>query len=85
MTPTMDLKETIDLMTSENAEDRFRAEYYQLEARFIALNEMLIKWDLGKLDNKPKTPRLVFNSQLGSMRSYMNTLQERAKTEGIEL
>lgn len=85
MTPTMELNDTVDLMTSSNYKDRFKAEYYQLENRFTKLNEMLLRWDLGKLDFKPTCPRTLYGEQLSYMRNYLDVLRRRSKTEGIEL
>ena len=49
----MELKDTIELMTSENYKERFKAEYLQLKIRVEGLRKMLIKWDAGKLDFTP--------------------------------
>lgn len=40
-----DLKETISLMTSEDYKERFLAEYYQLETRYLKLRKMYENWD----------------------------------------
>ena len=79
------LEETVDLMLSEDRKDRFKAEYYQLAIRLKKLTEFLLAWDLGELPVEPKEQRFVFEEQLRNMRSYLTTLQKRAKTEGIEL
>ena len=39
----MELKDTIDLMTSEDYKDRFKAEYYQTKIRYDKLHKMLVK------------------------------------------
>ena len=36
-----ELKDTVDLMLSDDYVDRFKAEYYQLETRFIKLASMV--------------------------------------------
>lgn len=38
-----DLKETVSLMTSEDYKERFMAEYYQLETRYLRLRKMYEK------------------------------------------
>ena len=38
------LSETIELMTSENYDDRFKAEYYQLKLRMNGLSKMLVDY-----------------------------------------
>ena len=35
----MELKDTIDLMTSEDYKDRFKAEYYQTKIRYDKLHK----------------------------------------------
>ena len=49
----MELKDTIELMTSEDYKERFKAEYLQLKIRVEGLRKMLIKWDADKLDFTP--------------------------------
>lgn len=39
----MELKDTIDLMLSEDYKDRFKAEYYQTKIRYDKLHKMLVK------------------------------------------
>ena len=58
MTPIKTLEETVDLMLSSDPDDQFKAEYFQLENRFITLNEMLAEWDEGVriLKKTKKTP-----------------------------
>ena len=49
----MDLKDTIELMQSEDYKERFKAEYYQVKIRLEKLEAMLDKWDKGELDFTP--------------------------------
>ena len=81
----MNLKETVELMTSDNHVDRFKAEYYQLEIRRDRLKTMLNLWDKNKLHFSPKTPRTLLQIQLYQMNNLLCTLQERAIYEGIDL
>ena len=79
------LSETIELMTSENYDDRLKAEYYQLAIRMIGLNRMLEGYKNGTLDFTPKCSYELLYTQLQSMRDYAHYLEERAKVEGIDL
>ncbi len=54
---SMNLKDTIEMMQSEDYKERFKAEYYQLEIRTEKLKAMLDKWDAGELSFKPTCPR----------------------------
>ena len=53
-----ELKETVDLMLSDDYVDRFKAEYYQLETRFIKLASMVKNWD--KLNFKPNMSKIFY-------------------------
>ena len=85
MEPTKKLEETVDLMLSDNWEDRLKAEFYQLEYRYIKLNEMLMNWDLGKLEYAPKGNRFMYQERLNNMRMYLVNLKNLAEEEGIKL
>lgn len=85
MTPTKTLADTVDLMLSEDPNDQFKAEYYQLENRFITLNEMLTEWDVGRLDPVPPGSRYAYGEQLGYMRSYLQVMKKIAAARGIDL
>lgn len=49
----MELKDTIEMMNSEDYKERFKAEYYQAKIRYDKLHRMLIKYEAGTLDFKP--------------------------------
>lgn len=85
MTPTKTLADTVDLMLSKDPNDQFKAEYYQLENRFIMLNEMLTEWDVGRLDPVPAGSRYAYGEQLGYMRSYLQVMKKIAAARGIDL
>lgn len=80
-----DLRETVELMESEDYKDRFKAEYYQLKIRYEKLIIMLDKWDNGELDFKPTCPREIYDKQIEGMEKYLDVLTDRAELEGIEL
>lgn len=82
---THTLKATIGLMESPDYKDRFRAEYYQLKIRCEKLNDMLVKWDSGKLEFTPTCPRSTYNMQMAAMEDYMSILEARAVMDGVSL
>ena len=79
------LNETIELMTSSDYKDRFKAEYYQLEYRYNKLKKMLEDWDADKLSFTPTCNRDIYTSQIVSMGVYINVLRQRAEIENVEL
>lgn len=81
----MELKDTVEMMTSSDYEERFKAEYYQLKLRYDKLALMITKWDEGTLEFEPSCSRTLLDRQLYHMRMYMIDLETRAKTEGIDL
>ena len=86
MNPTKTLQETVDLMLSDDWRDRFKAEYYQLEHRYIKLSEFLVNADLGKVEEAEQGANLHYrHEQLNGMRMYLSALRNTAKAEGIEL
>lgn len=80
-----DLNETIELMTSADYKDRFKAEYWQTKIRYDKLCMMLEKWKAGKLDFEPTCPMYTFVRQTAWMSGYLNVLEERAKIEEVDL
>ena len=81
----MELKDTVEMMTSSDYKERFKAEYYQLKLRYDKLALMITKWDEGTLGFEPTCSRTLLGRQLYHMRMYMIDLETRAKTEGIDL
>lgn len=81
----MELKDTIEMMTSSDYKERFKAEYYQLKVRYDKLALMITKWDEGTLEFEPSCSRTLLSRQLYHMRMYMIDLETRAKIEGIDL
>ena len=80
-----DLKETAAMMSSTDYKERFLAEYYQLETRYLKLKVMVDKWDSGTLEFTPTCPRATYNFQLRAMKDYLDVLAIRAKMEGVEI
>ena len=80
----MELKETIELMISSDYNNRFRAEYYQLEVRIDKLQTVLEKYKNNQLDFVPKCSYDLLSKQLEAMIEYRNCLLERAIVEDID-
>ena len=82
----MTLKDTVEMMNSNDYKERFKAEYYQLVTRYRGLKSMLTKWDEGTLLNfEPTSPRSTYNMQIKAMVDYIAVLEARAVMEGIDL
>ena len=81
----MELKDTIEMMTSSDYKERFKAEYHQLMIRYRKLRDMVKRWDEGTLDFKPTCPRTVYDRQIMAMFDYINVLKYRAELENIDL
>ena len=81
----MQLKDTVEMMNSEDFKERFKAEYYQLSLRLYSLTSMLYKWKNNMLDFEPKCSKETLENQLIFMRGYMDILRLRAEIEGIDL
>lgn len=81
----MELKDTVELMLSDNYKDRFKAEYYQLKSRLEKLHKMVIKYTAETLDFEPDCPLYLLVKQEKIMEEYLHTLEIRAEIEKIEL
>ena len=79
------LKDTVELMNSEDYKERFIAEYEQLIIRYNGLKNMLYRLDRGELNFKHTCPRSLYNLQIRAMEDYIAVLQARAAIEGILL
>lgn len=80
----MELKDTTELMTSDDYKDRFRAEYWQTKIRYNKLHIMLVKYDAGTLTFEPSNISLL-REQAADMGKYLYMLEVRAELEKIEL
>lgn len=81
----MELKDTIELMNSDDFKDRFVAEYRQTKIRYDKLHKMLIKYEAGTLNFEPKCSLELLTEQAKHMGLYLKCLEIRAEIEGIEL
>lgn len=79
------LRDTIEMMNSEDYKERFKAEYYQVVIRYQKLKSMLDKWDNDQLEFTPTCPRSTYNMQIAAMTDYIAVLEARAVMEGVEL
>ena len=80
-----ELRDTIEMMNSENYKERFKAEYYQVVIRYQKLKSMLDKLDNDQLEFTPTCPRSTYNMQIVAMIDYIAVLEARAVMEGVEL
>ena len=80
---SMELKDTISMMESDDYKERFKAEYYQTKIRYTKLKNMVDNWD--SLDFKPTCKREIYLTQLDAMKAYMDILKLRAIKEDIKL
>lgn len=81
----MELKDTVELMTSADHKERFRAEYLQTNIRYNKLSNMITMYNAGLLNFKPKCPIDILKEQKKYMGVYLNYLRIRAEIEGINL
>ena len=81
----MELKDTIEVMQSEDYKERFKAEYYQTKIRYDKLHKMIVKYDAGTLTFTPNCSLDLLKTQAKIMGEYLYLLEFRAEIEKIEL
>ncbi len=81
----MELKDTIDLMTSADWKDRFLAEYLQTKIRYEKLNRLIVKRMVGKIYFETPIPMESWREQALHMGGYLLELEKQAALHGIEL
>lgn len=81
----MELKDTIEMMTSDDYKERFKAEYHQTKIRYDKLDAMFDKYEAGTLPFTPSCPLELLKEQKMYMGCYLHSLRIRAVIEGIEL
>lgn len=79
----MELKDTVQLMQSDDYKERFIAEYKQLVIRYEKLRKMVENWD--NLNFLPICPKSTYNMQLRAMSDYITVLEARAAIEHIAI
>ena len=80
-----ELRDTIELMNSDDYKERFKAEYYQVAIRCQKLKSMLDKWDNNQLEFTPTCPRSTYTMQITAMTDYISVLEARAIMENVIL
>lgn len=80
-----ELKETVEMMNSEDYKERFRAEYWQTYIRYVKLTDMVDKWEKGELNFTPTCKKGIYKTQLLHMSNYLSILRIRAKIENVDL
>ena len=83
----MELKDTIEMMQSQDFKERFKAEYHQTKIRYEKLHKLVIKIKAGTaMRLKHFTcPEWLLEEQEATMRQYLCQLEIRAEYEGIDL
>lgn len=88
----MKLKETVEMMVSDDYKERFKAEYYQLKERYEKLKKLNTRIELAKLVPGVEVIRPehdchddMLKSQQQVMLEYLDILECRAIIENIEL
>ena len=81
----IELKDTVQMMISDDYKERFVAEYAQLKIRYNKLYAVLEKYAADKFDFKPTCPIEILYEQLDHMEAYLSVLETRAKYENIQL
>lgn len=76
---TMELKDTIEMMTSADYKERFKAEYLQTKIRANKLHKAI---DSGVFVS---ALNVIAQAQLNHMINYMSILAYRAYIQGIDL
>lgn len=81
----MELKDTVELMNSDDYKDRMKAEYLQTKIRYEKLDAMTIKMAAGTLDFTPTCSMSTLLEQKRHMGMYLRSLKIRAEIEGVQL
>lgn len=81
----MTLIDTIELMTSSDYTERFKAEYWQTKIRYEKLHKTVTKYEAGTLSFTPSCSLELLKEQKRYMGQYLYCLEVRAEIEGIKL
>lgn len=82
----MELKDTIEMMQSDDYKERFKAEYHQLKNRYNKLDITTVKYEAGTLDSfTPSCSLELLKQQKRAMEEYLRCLKIRAEIEEISL
>lgn len=91
----VELKDTITMMNSDDYKERFKAEYYQMKARYEKLKAFNARIEAAERTNymlhtkiempKHDCPEELLRNQQHVMGEYLHLLEVRAVIEKIEL
>lgn len=85
----MELKDTVELMNSEDYKERFKAEYYQTKIRYEKLKAFNNRIEAAKHAEiegpKHDCPAWMLRDQQKTMGEYLHLLEVRAVIEDVEL
>lgn len=85
----MELKDTIEKMTSGNYKERMQAEYHQLRIRYYKLRDYCSRIEAAELTGQEgpehDCPLHLLKKQLRFMGQYLHVLEVRGKIEGVDL
>lgn len=73
----MELKDTVDLMNSEDPVERLQAEYLQAKIRVKSLEDFLEKYKGGIVPLPPYTDYNILHRQFQTMLVYEKILEDR--------
>ena len=83
----MELRDTVDMMLSDNYKERFCAEYYQTKLRYKKLKSFNDKIEIAHLgkgkEPKHDCPYSLLRIQQKIMEEYLHILEIRAEIEDI--
>lgn len=66
-------------------EKRMVDEYWETKERYDNLRRLIVKYEAGTLDFKPKCTVGLLRDQLDTMRHYLEVLEIRAEIEDVNL
>lgn len=86
----IELKETVDMMISNDYKERFIAEYQQTQTRYLKLRKFCDRIEAAELCDTVEMPKhdcplSILREQQKHMGMYLHTLEVRAIIEGIDL
>ena len=81
----MELKDTVEFMTSTSWEDRFVAEYLQTKIRYEKLHNLIAKREVGIETFKTPISLESWKAQANYMGLYLYELEKQAALHGINL
>ena len=79
------LKDTVNLMLSDDYKERFKAGCLQTKIRYDNLHRMIVKLEAGTLEFEPKCDITILKHIALNMGEYLHMLEIRAEIEGIDL